>query len=71
MYSYSDCPTVHTKNVVSANWQHSASVARTSPVRYSTPKKKMETIANEMAAWMDKNGVKTLDEIRGCARHAE
>ena len=31
----------------------------------------METIANEMAAWMDKNGVKTLDEIRGCARHAE
>ena len=31
----------------------------------------METIADEMAAWMDKNGVKTLDEIRGCARHAE
>ena len=28
-------------------------------------------IADEMAAWMDKNGVKTLDEIRGCARHAE
>ena len=28
----------------------------------------METIADEMAAWMDKNGVKTLDEIRGCAR---
>ena len=28
----------------------------------------METIAEEMAAWMDKNGVKTLDEIRGCAR---
>ncbi len=26
----------------------------------------METIADEMAAWMDKNGVKTLDEIRGC-----
>ena len=25
----------------------------------------------ELAAWMDKNGVKTLDEIRGCARHAE
>ena len=24
--------------------------------------------AEEMAAWMDKNGVKTLDEIRGCAR---
>jgi tRNA pseudouridine38-40 synthase len=23
----------------------------------------METIADEMAAWMDKNGVKTLDEI--------
>ena len=31
----------------------------------------METIADEMAAWMDKDGVKTLDEIRGCARHAE
>ena len=31
----------------------------------------METIADEMAAWMDKNGVKNLDEIRGCARHAE
>ena len=31
----------------------------------------METIADEMAAWMDANGVKTLDEIRGCARHAE
>ncbi len=31
----------------------------------------METIADEMAAWMDKNGVKTLDEIRGCARNAE
>ena len=30
----------------------------------------METIADEMAAWMDKNGVKTLDEIRGCARNA-
>ena len=30
----------------------------------------METIAEEMAAWMDKNGVKTLDEIRGCARNA-
>ena len=28
----------------------------------------METIAEEMAVWMDKNGVKTLDEIRGCAR---
>ena len=28
----------------------------------------METIGAEMAAWMDKNGVKTLDEIRGCAR---
>ena len=31
----------------------------------------METIADEMAAWMDKNGVKTLDEIRGCARNAD
>ena len=31
----------------------------------------LETIADEMAAWMDKNGVKTLDEIRGCARNAE
>ena len=31
----------------------------------------METIADEMTAWMDKNGVKTLDEIRGCARNAE
>ena len=31
----------------------------------------MEIIADEMAAWMDKNGVKTLDEIRGCARNAE
>ncbi len=28
----------------------------------------METVADEMAAWMDANGVKTLDEIRGCAR---
>ena len=27
----------------------------------------METIAEEMAAWMDAHGVKTLDEIRGCA----
>jgi len=25
-------------------------------------------ITDEIAAWMDKNGVKTLDEIRGCAR---
>ena len=31
----------------------------------------METIADELAAWMDKNGVKTLDEIRGCARNVE
>ena len=31
----------------------------------------METIADEMAAWRDKNGVKTLDEIRGGARNAE
>ena len=31
----------------------------------------METIAEEMAVWMDAHGVKTLDEIRGCARHAE
>ena len=31
----------------------------------------METIADEMTAWMDKNGVKTLGEIRGCARNAE
>lgn len=28
----------------------------------------MQTIGEEMAQWMDKNGVKTLDEIRGCAR---
>ncbi len=28
----------------------------------------MQTIGEEMAAWMDKNGVKSLDEIRGCAR---
>ena len=28
----------------------------------------METIAEEMAVWMDAHGVKTLDEIRGCAR---
>lgn len=28
----------------------------------------MQTIGEEMAEWMDKNGVKTLDEIRGCAR---
>ena len=28
----------------------------------------MQTIGEEMQAWMDKNGVKTLDEIRGCAR---
>ena len=26
---------------------------------------------HELIPWMDKNGVKTLDEIRGCARHAE
>ena len=31
----------------------------------------METIADEMAQWMDAHGVKTLDEIRGCARNAE
>jgi len=31
----------------------------------------METIAEEMAAWMDAHGVKTLDEIRGCARNTE
>ena len=31
----------------------------------------METIAEEMAAWMDTHGVKTLEEIRGCARNAE
>ena len=28
----------------------------------------METIADEMAAWMDAHGVASLDEIRGCAR---
>ena len=28
----------------------------------------MQTVAEEMAEWMDRNGVKTLDEIRGCAR---
>ena len=28
----------------------------------------MQTIGEEMQAWMDKNGVRTLDEIRGCAR---
>ncbi len=28
----------------------------------------METIADEMAQWMDAHGVTTLDEIRGCAR---
>ena len=31
----------------------------------------METIAEEMVAWMDAHGVKTLEEIRGCARNAE
>ena len=31
----------------------------------------METIADEMAQWMDVHGVKTLEEIRGCARNAE
>ena len=31
----------------------------------------METIADEMAAWMDNNGVKTLDESRVGARNAE
>ena len=31
----------------------------------------METIADEMAAWMDAHGVKSLDESRGCARNAE
>ena len=30
----------------------------------------METIADEMEAWMDAHGVKTLEEIRGCARSA-
>ena len=28
--------------------------------------KACERITDEIAAWMDKNGVKTLDEIRGC-----
>ncbi len=28
--------------------------------------KACETITDEIAAWLDKNGVKTLDEIRGC-----
>ena len=28
----------------------------------------MVSIAEEMAAWMDAHGVRTLDEIRGCAR---
>ena len=28
----------------------------------------MQTVADEMAAWMDAHGVRTLDEIRGCAR---
>ena len=31
----------------------------------------METIADEMAQWMDAHGVKTLEEIRDCARNAE
>ena len=31
----------------------------------------METIADEMAQWMDAHGVKTLEEIRGCARNTE
>ncbi len=28
----------------------------------------LQTVGEEIAAWMDKNGVKTLEEIRGCAR---
>ena len=28
----------------------------------------MSAAADEMAAWMDAHGVRTLDEIRGCAR---
>lgn len=32
------------------------------------PTRAMETIAEEMAAWMDAHGVKTLDEICGCAQ---
>ncbi len=28
----------------------------------------LQTVGEEIAAWMDRNGVKTLDEIRGCAR---
>ena len=44
-----------------------ATAVQVGAANFATPRA-METIAEEMAAWMDAHGVKTLDEIRGCAR---
>ena len=47
-----------------------ATAVQVGAANFSNPRA-METIAQEMAQWMDAHGVKTLDEIRGCARSAE
>ena len=44
-----------------------AAAVQVGAANFSNPRA-METVTREMAAWMDANGVKTLDEIRGCAR---
>lgn len=42
-----------------------ATAVQVGTANFSDPKA-CTRITDEMAAWMDKNGVKTLDEIRGC-----
>ncbi len=44
-----------------------ATAVQVGAANFSNPRA-METITREMNAWMDAHGVKTLDEIRGCAR---
>ncbi len=44
-----------------------AAAVQVGAANFANPRAK-ETIPCEMAQWMDKNGVQSLDEIRGCAR---
>ena len=44
-----------------------AAAVQVGAANFANPKA-METIADEMAAWMDAHGVASLEEIRGCAR---
>ncbi len=44
-----------------------AQAVQVGAANFANPKA-MQTVADEMAAWMGANGVQSLDEIRGCAR---